>query len=87
MNGDPAAGPVPDVDKQPARGALVVALLRLAAAALAVTLLGWAYVIVSKIWGENDSGAAIYTVLACIPGIPGALLLFFALTGRHRGRG
>lgn len=81
MNGNTQAGPVPVIGKQQGRGPLIT-VLRVTAAVLAVQLLYWATVIVSKIWGENDAGATIYTVLACIPGVPGALLMFFAVTGR-----
>jgi len=37
--------------------------------------------IISKIWGENDSAAALYIVFANVPGLPGLLLLLSAATG------
>ena len=80
MSGSEEAGVAPVMDKQ---GSLV-ATLRLPAAILALPLLYAAYVIASKIWGENDAGAVNYVVLASLPGVPGTLLMLFALLGWRR---
>lgn len=58
---------------------LVVRLLALAAAAL---VLFWAWTILDNIWSYDDAGTLNYIVMAAIPGLPGLVLLAFAVHGR-----
>lgn len=56
---------------------------RTAATVVALPLLIWSVIILSNIWGYNDSGALAYIVFACVPGVPGLVLLLYAALPRH----
>jgi len=71
----------PDAGPRPAAVALAVA--RCLAAIVGLALLYWAYVILDNIWTYNDSGTLTYVVIALVVGIPGLVLLAFALRGRR----
>lgn len=58
--------------------------LRVLLVAVGVVLLWWSYVILDNIWNYNDSGTLTYVLYALIPGVPGALCVYWAL--RRQGR-
>jgi nitrate reductase gamma subunit len=72
----------PDAGHRAAAVALAVA--RGLAAIIGLTLLFWAYVILDNIWTYNDSGTLTYVVIALVVGVPGLVLLAFALRGIRR---
>ena len=53
-------------------------------AVLGTGLLYWSVIILDNIWTYNDSGTARYLVFAAVPGVPGLMLLAFALLGLRR---
>ena len=49
-------------------------------AVLAGALLLWrAGLIIAQIFGENDNGALLNLLIACVPGFPGLALVLFAV--------
>lgn len=52
-------------------------------AVLAGALLLWrAGLIIVQIFGENDNGAFLYLLIACVPGFPGLAFVLFAVFWR-----
>ena len=73
--------PLTDTARWPRWLRLAVTLLRATALVPAAVLIYWSGRILDNIWTLTDSGALTYLVYAAVPGLPGALLLCFAVGG------